>query len=231
MKDIFIPTKNYQQMNALCAELMGASLGVEMAVVVGRAGRGKTTAAERIYTTNKNTVYVLYHESWSYTELLREITFRLCGVRPRVRQKCFEFIQTEISGSRRIIMVDEADRMNLKVLNVLRNIHDVCKTPIILIGEENLKSKIGRERRLISRMRDILWFSPVCQADVNVWYREAMDQRLAPEFAEKLLAHAQGDFRNVLTDALAAERIMQASGIATITGRVVDEVCKDRTDE
>ena len=227
MKDIFINTKNYQRTTALCDELLGACLGVEMAAILGRAGRGKTTAAERIYTTNPNTVYVLYHEAWPHTELLREITFRLCGTRPRFRQTCFEMIQTEIGNKRRIIMVDEADRMNIKCLNVLRNIHDVCKTPILLIGEEDLRNKLGRERRLISRLRDTISFEPVCQADVVVWYRQAMDQQLPPEWASKLLRIAQGDFRNVLTQAVRAERIMKASGITALTERIIDEVCKN----
>lgn len=226
MKDIFINTKNYQRLQALCDELLGACLGVEMAAILGRAGRGKTTAAEKIYTTNSNTVYVLYHEAWPHTELLREITFRLCGTRPRYRQTCFEMIQTEIGNKRRIIMVDEADRMNIKCLNVLRNIHDVCKTPVLLLGEEDLRNKLGRERRLISRLRDTITFEAVCQADVVVWYRQALGQQLAPESAAKLLKSSGGDFRNVLTDALAIERIMKASGIEAITERVVDEVCK-----
>ena len=226
MKDIFINTKNYQRLQVLCDELLGACLGVEMAAILGRAGRGKTTAAEKIYTSNPNTVYVLYHEAWSFTELLREIAFRLCGTRPRYRQKCFEMIQTEIGNKRRIIMVDEADRMNIKCLNILRNIHDVCKTPILLIGEEDLKNKLGRERRLISRLRDTISFEAVCQADVVVWYRQALGQQLPPEYAVKLVRSAQGDFRNILTQALAAERIMKASGIEAITERVVDEVCK-----
>jgi len=226
MKDIFINTKNYQRMTALCDELLGASYGVEMAAVVGRAGRGKTTAAERIYTTNANTVYLLYHEAWSFSELLREITFRLCGTRPRYRQTCFEMIQTEIGNRRRIIMVDEADRMGLKVLNVLRNIHDVCHTPVLLIGEEDLKNKLSRERRLVSRLRDTISFEAVCQADVTVWYRQAMGMQVPPDLAAKLLKNAQGDFRHVLTDALAVERIMQASGIGALTERVVEEVCK-----
>lgn len=226
MKNIFIETENYQRAMALCDELLGVCYGVEMAAIIGRAGRGKTTAAERIYTNNPDTIYVLYHEDWAYTELLREITFRLCGTRPRYRQACFEMIQNEIGNKRRILMIDEVDRANLKCLNVLRNIHDVCKTPILLIGEEDLKNKLSRERRLISRMRNIISFEAVCRADVLVWYREAMGQQLSSELAAKLLRHAQGDFRNVLTDALEAERIMQASGINALTERIVDEICK-----
>ena len=56
MKDVFIATQNFQKMQALCDELLGPALGVEMAAVTGRAGRGKTTAAERIYAANENTV-------------------------------------------------------------------------------------------------------------------------------------------------------------------------------
>jgi len=227
MKDIFIATRNYQKMQALVGELMGPALGVEMAAILGRAGRGKTTAAETIFSRNDSTVYVLYHEDWSYTELLREIAFRLCGTRPRYRQICFEMIANEIANRRRIIMVDEADRMNLKCLNVLRNIHDVCKTPILLIGEEDLKNKLGRERRLVSRLRDTISFEAVNQADVVVFFKNAVDMQITTDMAARLLKHSQGDFRNVLTDAVAVERIMSASGIESVTDRVVDEVCKN----
>jgi len=213
-------------MQFLCDELLGPALGVEMAAVLGRAGRGKTTAAERVYATNQNTVYVLYHEDWPYNELLREITFRLCNERPRFRQTCFDMIQAELAAHRRIIMVDEADRMNLKCLNVLRNVHDVCKVPVLLIGEEILARNLGRERRLISRVRSMVNFEPVSQADVMVFFKSAMDQALAPEQAVKLLKHSEGDFRKVLTAAVGAGRIMKASGIEKITDKVVDEICK-----
>jgi DNA transposition AAA+ family ATPase len=227
MKDIFIPTQNYQKMQALVNELMGPALGVEMAAITARAGRGKTTAAERIYATNTRTVYVLYHEDWSYTELLREVAFRLCGTRPRFRQVCFEMIQSEMASTRRLIMVDEADRMNLKCLNVLRNIHDVCKVPVLLIGEDDLKNKLGKERRLISRLRNTLSFEPVSQADVVVFYKNALGMPITPDMAGKLMKHSQGDFRNVLTDAVAIERTMKASSIEAVTDRIVGEICNN----
>lgn len=225
MRDCFIATQNYQKMAAICEDLLGASLGVEMAAALGRAGRGKTTVAKRIYATNKHTVYVLYHEDWSYTELLREIAFRLCGTRPRFRQACFEMIQNEMATHRRIIMVDEADRMNLKCLNVLRNIHDVCNTPVLMIGEEDLRNKLNSERRLISRLRNILPFESVSNADVVVFFKQALGQMITAEMAERLLKHSAGDFRNVLTAGVAIERMMKASGITAVTDRLVDAAC------
>lgn len=227
-EDVFVPTVNYQKMKSLCDELLGPALGVELSAVLGRAGRGKTTAAEKIFTNNPQTVYVLYQEGWTFLELLREIAFRLCGLRPRFRQVCFEMIQKELASHRRVIMVDEADRMNLKCLNILRNIHDICKVPIMLIGEESLEGNLRTERRLISRVRNTIVFEPVTQADVVVFYSDSIEQKLTPDMAAALLKYSGGDFRRVLTSAVQAERIMKASGMSTITDAVVKEICKNK---
>ncbi len=224
--NIFIQTVNYQRLTAMCDDLLSVALGVEMAAVVAPAGRGKTIAAERLFSQNPQTVYILYQEDWSYTALLREIVFRLCGTRPRSRERCVEMIQNDLATKRRVIMIDEADRMNLKCLNVIRNLHDICKNPIMLIGEEDLKAKLMRERRLTSRVRSVLDFEPATQADITVFYMQAIGQRITPEQTSKLLRHSHGDFRNILTDALSAERKMKASGLTAITDKLVDEVIK-----
>lgn len=226
MKDAFIETQNYQRFQSLVGDLLSSTHGVEIAAVTGRAGRGKSSAAEKLFATNPHTVYVLYKEDDSYGDLLREITFRLGGARPRIKQYCFEIINSELQKHRRLIMVDEADRMPMKCLNGLRNIHDITKAPILLIGEDILRSKLANEQRMISRVRDILPFEPVGQPDVVVFYRKNMDMALTPEHAAKLLRHSQGDFRAVMTDAVYLERIMRTSGLTVITEAVIDEVCK-----
>ena len=226
MKDEFIPTQNYQKFQSLAAELLASTHGVELAAVTGRAGRGKSSAAEKLFATNPHTVYVLYKEDDSYGDLLREITFRLGGARPRIKQHCFEIINSELAKHRRLIMVDEADRMNMKLLNGLRNIHDITKAPIMLIGEDILRSKLANEQRLISRVRDILPFEPVGQPDVVIFYRKNLDLALTPEHAARLLRHCAGDFRAVMTDAVYLERIMKTSGLSVITDAVIEEVCK-----
>jgi DNA transposition AAA+ family ATPase len=227
MRDDFVPTQNFQRTQALCDELLNSALGVEMAAITGRAGLGKTTAAERLFTHTKNAVYVLYQEKWKYLELLREITFKLCGTRPRYRQTCFEMIANELAVSRRIIMVDEADSMNLTCLNVIRNIHDVLHVPVLLIGEDTLLTKLNKERRLKDRLRASIAYQEVSQADVVVFYAKLLRQKLTSEHTARLLKHAGGSFRRVLTDAVKAERIMKSSGLSVITDAVVEAVLKE----
>jgi len=224
MKQVFIPTQNFQNANTIVADLLSASYGVDLAVFTGRAGRGKTTTAERIFTTNPNTVYVLYEEGWNYLALLREITFKLCGTRPSRRQQCAEMVERELSARRRVILVDEADRANMHVLNGLRNIHDKCGAPIVLIGEEALTAKLSRERRLISRVRAQLSFTAVTQADVVLFFRKTIEQDLTPAHTARVLKYSGGDFRRVLTAAIAAEKIMATSGLTAITDAVIDKV-------
>jgi len=225
--DVFIATTNFQKTQTLVSDLLGPATGVDIAAIVGPAGRGKSFITERIYTNNINTLYVLYQEKWSHIELIREITFRLSGTRPRLRQTCFDIIQDEIRERRRLIMVDDGDRANSACLNVLRNIHDILKVPILVIGEPFLERKILREKRLRSRTREMLFYSPVSPADVNVFFRKTLGATLTPSQTEKLSKYCEGDFRPLLTASIRAERFMAASGISAMTDRVVDAICKD----
>jgi len=227
MRDEFIATSNFQKTEGFVHELLGPPQGADIIAITGLTGFGKTTACHRIYVTNKQTILVYYREGMSFTELLREITYLLCGKRPRFSQSCFEVIREEMANRRRLIMVDEIDRADLKCFNILRNIHDILKIPILLIGENALTTKLEREPRLISRLRGIVRFEPVSQADIVVFYKKAAGLTVNPEHATKLLINSNGSFRNVSTDAVKIERMMKASGIESITDRIIDEICKN----
>ena len=227
MNPVFVPTENFLKADKIASDLLGTVYGSDIYAFIGRSGSGKTTIAQRMFVTNNRSVYVLFCEGWNHVELLREITFRLSGARPRFQQVCFEMIQNEMEKKRRLLMIDESDRLNLKCLNVLRNIHDVCKVPVLLIGEEDLESKIARERRLISRLRGTLYFDPVLQADITVFFKYALGIQLTPDMSGKLLKHSGGDFRNVVTYAVKIERIMKASGLESITDLLIDKVCNN----
>jgi len=227
MKNVFVPTQNYQRFTDACYEASDSPVGRGLVAATGLSDTGKTTAAQKFYSTNKSSIYCLYQEGWGLVELLREITFRMCGVRPRFRQQCFEELQYELASNRHLLLIDEVDRAPMKCLNMLRNLHDIFEIPIVLLGEESLKPKLARERRLSSRLRDIIEFKPVSQPDIMIFFRQALDIQLPEKLTVKLLQHAKGSFRNVVDLAVKAERIMKASGITTLTERIVDEICKN----
>jgi len=222
-----IATQNFQKMEELCDELIDGGIGVELAAVIGKAGRGKTYSAERIFSKTSTTTYLHCGIKWSVAKLLREIAFVLNGTRPRFRDICEQIIKDEMAAQRRILLVDDAHRLNINCLNVLRDIHDLTGAPILMIGEEHLKGKIYRENGLKSRVRKILYFEPISQADIVVYYSKQHKERLQPDQSLKLLRSAAGDFRYIILSAVFLRRIQKSSGINTITDSVMSEVCKE----
>ncbi|WP_166405160.1 ATP-binding protein [Desulfonema ishimotonii] len=214
-------------MQELCDDLLNSAMGVDLGMVTGRAGRGKTRSAHRIFTQDRQTIYILYREGWTLNQLLREIAFHLSGMRPHYRQQCEDVIRTELDAERRMIMVDEADRAPIRVLNGLRNIHDECRIPILLIGEEDLPRKMAAERRLSSRVRAHVQYEPISQADVSVFYVQSLGAEINPEQARKLTRHSGGDFRSVLLDAQKADKLMKINSLKQITDAIVDQICRN----
>jgi len=226
MKDVFISTGNFQKFEAVFNDLRANRYGVDMAAAIGRAGRGKTTACQRLATQYAEAIYVRPLDFGSPVAVLREVAFAVGGVRPRATAACYDVMKSELSNGARVIIVDEADRLGLKHLNALRDVSDHFTAPVILVGEEPLAHKLRQERRLYSRLRDTLTFGPITPPDVLFFYRRALRQALTPAQSARLARHGEGDFRLVIKDALKAERIMTATGLKEINDRVVDEVCK-----
>jgi DNA transposition AAA+ family ATPase len=227
MQDVFIPTQNYQRCKEACDEIMTDAHGLEMVVAVGRAGRGKSTAVWKITAQNDAAVLVPYQEWMTPVGLLRELAFHLSGVRPYTMRRVRDSLETELSRRRRLLIVDEADRMSLRHLNALRDLHDEFCCGVVLVGEEPLLTRLAQERRLKSRVRTQVAFSPAEQQDVVAIYRQALHVVLRAEHAQKLTRHSGGDFRIVVRDALEIERMMRVSAIPEITDGIVAEVCSN----
>lgn len=227
MKWVFVPNKNYQQFEEVSNELLTKPLGIDEAAVVAPPGRGKSTASQHLITMNPNAVYVCFEPRFSIAALIREIAFKIGGTRPRSTQASVDLIQEETARQRRIILVDEADQMSIRHLNQLRAFHDLHGLAIILIGEDSLLSKLSHERRLMSRIRQILKFEPVTQADIAIFYRKALSLGLSTEQTGALHRHSRGDFRKVIVDATKTERLMKVNSLKVITDSIIAEVCKD----
>jgi len=226
MKPEFVETANTRRFTEICKELQDPSslIGPSLATVTGPAGRGKTEAAKR-FATLTEAVYIPPLNTRTPTQVLREIAFELAGVRPTRSDACLAVIGDEMVKSRRLVMIDEADLLQMQVLEMLRNVNERYACPILLIGEDDLKGRIASRRRLASRIRRRMEFGPVGQQDVAYFFRQCLAPA-SPEVTALIRQHAKGDWRPVLTAALAIERAMKASGAPEITLEMVQHVLK-----
>jgi len=224
--DIFITTKNVEKFNELCDEMLSvdADLTSSIGLVVGRAGRGKTRAARHYCINRPEAVYIQFLDGFSLVDVAREIAFELGGVRPRGFRGCLDVIEESSAAYRRILVIDEADKMPKKYFEMLRGINERLSMPVVLVGEENLKRILSSERRLKSRTRRVVVFDAISVEDLFVYYEKALGVMLDVEVAKKLHKKAGGDFRFVVRDAINIARIMNINGLDSVDSKVLEAI-------
>lgn len=228
MKQQFISTGNTRKFEEISNELISPTslIGPSLALVTGPAGRGKTEAA-RHYAIHNGAIYIPPMNIRTPTMVLREIAFELSNVRPQRSDACVLLISEAMAKERRLVIVDEADLLEMKCLEMLRNLGEIAACPILLIGEAALKAKIDGRRRLFSRIRRRLDFGPINQFDIACFLRTALDVKVGPDVTSIIHRHANGDWRPVLTVAINIERSMKASNSNEITMELLRDVFKN----
>jgi DNA transposition AAA+ family ATPase len=228
MKQEFIKTGNTKNFEEMCAEMMSPAslIGPSLAMVTGPAGRGKTAAAQH-YVVNSDAIYLPPMNIRTPAMVLREISFDLAGMRPTRTDACLTIIGEQMARNRRLIMIDEADLLKMECLEMLRNVNERFACPIMLIGEEDLKGKVGSRRRLASRIRRRVEFGPISKEDIVFFFHTSLGIKTSADVASIIHKHANGDWRPVLTAAIAIERSMKTSNSKELTMEMVTNVIKN----
>ncbi len=123
-----------------------------IACFYGPSGYGKTFSAT--YSANKYRAYCVQIKSvWTRKKLCEEILKEI-GITPeRTIPAMVDQIAEELVGSKRPLIIDEADFLVTKsMIEVVRDIYESCYAPIILIGEENMPGNLAKWERVHNRI-------------------------------------------------------------------------------
>jgi DNA transposition AAA+ family ATPase len=222
--DIVVPTRSVNAFVSLADDLADpeGSRCSSLGMVIGTAERGKTHTARWYAENHDDACYVLFIEGSTRVQLLRDSCEALANIRPITFGACLDVIHESCSERRRLIIIDEADKLPIAFLELLRGIHERCKVPILLAGEEALKAKVDRIPRLRSRIRSpVVLYEPVNNVDVAAFYALACGIEIDLDTAEALTKRSRGAWRSLVNDALALARMGRASGIATVTPQMI----------
>ncbi len=223
----FISTQNVIAFNSLASSLLDptTTMNSSIGMVTGSAGFGKTTAIQQFVANNEQSVYVLYMEGYTLTMIIKKIAMELTGFNRRSFDNNLAIIKEATSMYRKLIIIDEADRMPIRVIESLRNINEYCGAPIVLVGEESLVSKITAIPRLKSRVRNPqIVFKSLNVIDVATYYQMAVgiDISNSPTVCQTLLRWASKDFRTLVNDAQHIVAMLNSSGLYELTEEVLD---------
>jgi len=229
LRNVFIATENASNFERICNELRDPTslIGPSLAQVTGPAGRGKSEAAKR-RAVQTNDIYLPPMNQRSPLMLLREIEFELAKEKHGRIETCLDVIGQEMGRERRLIIIDEADLLKFSILEMCRNMNERFACPIVFIGETGLAGKLARERRMASRLRCKMAFDPVTQADISLYFENALGFPLTPSDIALVQRHSKGDWRPILTLAVFIDRAMAASGLTEIPEGLVRQIIDDQ---
>ena len=128
----------------------------EITVVYGEAGLGKTVALKQYAKEHTDAVLIEVDPGYTAKVLLEDLCGKLSvNVRGNLHE-LLEAIINKLQDSGRLIIIDEAELLPYRALEVLRRIHDKTGIGIVLAGMPrliaNLRGKRGEFVQLYSRI-------------------------------------------------------------------------------
>ena len=225
--DVLVLTPSVSRFKALADDLSApeGTMSSSIGMVIGTAERGKSHTAKWYVQENPNAAYVLFVDGSTKTPLLRDICEAVAHTRPHSFGECLQVLEENCKYARRLVIIDEADKLPVRFLEIIRAVNERCNLPFMLVGEEGLKVKTDRIPRLRSRIRNpIVLFDRVHAVDVAAYYHEAAGIDINMDTADKLVRHAQGGFRSIVNDSIAISKMSKASGLSTITDNMIEKL-------
>ncbi|MBI5585382.1 MAG: AAA family ATPase [Deltaproteobacteria bacterium] len=224
MKKGFVQTKSVQKFISTMGSLNGRGDGVPgMALVFGEPGLGKTRTA--LWYTNQDghmgsgAVFLRTKKLMTGRWLLEELVAELGEAPAWKTADLFRQAVDQLMGRPRLVMIDEVDYLayDARVIETLRDLHDITGAPFVFIGMDRADQKLRRYRHLYDRFSEILKFKPLDKDDVKKVAAEMTDIQFDAGAIDWLTERTQGMIRQLIIALHRAERVARARGLKQIT--------------
>ena len=217
MHKLFVKTRNVKNFIGLMNNLIDKSNEVpKMGLIYGDPGLGKTQTAVW-WATNNDAVYVRAQNKMTCRWLLEKIVYELGESPSRKMADLIEQCITHLRLKPQIIIIDEVDYLinRHRIVETLRDLHDLTGVPIVLIGMQEAKTKLGKYRHLYDRIPEIIEFKPFSQDDLDVILEELSEIKITDE-AKEIFFEKTNRFRQVIKGISLLENLAKTNGLNKI---------------
>lgn len=218
MKKVFCKTSNVTNFVAAMNRLQQRQDGIPgMALAFGEPGLGKTKTV-LWWCAQSDGVFIRTKKLQGGRWLLEEIVAELGEAPMRRISDLFRQCVDVLIDRPRPIFFDEVDYLcgDSRVIETLRDIHDVSGAPIIFIGMGMADKKLLRFKHLYDRFSEIVKFHDLTEADVKSIAEQMCETKLSADAIKYI--HSQANrFRRIVVMLYKAEAIARTNGLKEIT--------------
>lgn len=149
--------------------------------------------------------------------LLEKIVYELGESPSRKMADLIEQCITHLRLKPQVIIIDEVDYLinRHRIVETLRDLHDLTGVPIVLIGMQEAKTKLGKYRHLYDRISEIIEFKPFSKDDLDVIVEELSEIKITDE-AKEIFFEKTNRFRQVIKGISLLENLAKTNGLNKI---------------
>ncbi len=194
----------------------------EIGLVIGDAGTGKTTAVKEYARRNPDVILIEADLGYTTRVLFRELHRAVGYDGEGLIHDMFTDVVGKLADSGRLIIVDEAEHLPYRALELLRRVYDKAGIGILLVGMPrlltNLRGKRGDYAQLYSRVGIATKLHPVSANDA-----QAFTSVIFPDsngIWNDFLQHCNGSVRTLTKLILRTARIAELNKTNVTKGMV-----------
>ena len=211
--------KNVRNLITIVEKLAKRPHGVPgVGVLWGETGFGKTTAAA--YGVNRvNAVYVRAMATRSPSAMLEAILHELDEKRMSRCAAMANRIIEILATTNRPLFIDEADYLvdSKKLIETLRDLHDLSSVPLLLIGMRDFKRKVSHRKQLAGRVARWVEFGPADLEDARIASQALIDIEVADDLLQYALDQGCGSMRGLTVGLQLIEEAGQRKKLGRMT--------------
>ena len=229
-KGITVQTSNIVRFMSAIGRLNESAASEEgMGILYGHPGEGKTTAIAYA-AIQTNAVYLRASVVWTVTTMLQALSEELYVPVARQRAPMLKACAEALSQSRRPVIIDEADyvcrpnRQSLDVLDALRDVYDLARVPVVLVGlpdDEMVRLlspvQTGPFARFSRRISERVEFRGLRAADARLVATELCEVGIEDALADELHRQAGGNIGRLVKELARVERAARTNKITAVT--------------
>jgi len=214
---LFVKTHNVKKFVDAMNNLMDKSSEVpKMGLVYGAPGLGKTKTA-LWWTGINDSVYVRAQNNMTSYGILEKIVEELGGTPSKKATKLMKQCIAHLRLNPQVIIIDEVDYLigHKKTVETLRDLHDLTGAPVVLIGMQEAKNKLGEYLHLFDRISEIVEFETFAKDDMGVIVDELSDVKITDE-AKNIFFEKTNRFRQTIKGISILEKLAKTNGLNKI---------------